>query len=287
MVERLQPLVMDSYPTSRQKILWITTPSNPGWNIFMFVETCKRNIRSPDVPHIDARIDNQSTTRYVILSLWAPFDSADTCYCVNCVLACWFRQHIPDLKVTIQFNHYLSSQELMYYKKKNDLYRFVSTGCCKPTCFRMPVTSKNWSAVCSEMLKIFIRSSYIPLLYLSCFGYCSKSMWLVGTKLNVSNGFSVTAKVIRIQIDSFYFICFITTMCSGIPKKCFDSFFDSEIKTFHCSILRSWDKPHRFCHVKTYFVDSSGVIHKHMFLFWSRGSVQVPNNDCSICCCSC
>lgn len=61
-------------------------------------------------------------------------------------------------------------------------------------------------------------------------------------------------------------LCYNVNPCS-LPKKGFDSFFYSQIKTFHGTILRARYQPHGFCHMKAYFIHSPFVIYKYMILF--------------------
>lgn len=53
---------------------------------------------------------------------------------------------------------------------------FVPRCCSQPDRFGMPIASEYWAAVRGKMLKITIRPSHVPLLYVTIFRYCCKHM---------------------------------------------------------------------------------------------------------------
>jgi len=51
-------LVEDTYSASREENLWISFPRQTSCNIPMLVKGSERNVRSPDIPDVDATVDN-------------------------------------------------------------------------------------------------------------------------------------------------------------------------------------------------------------------------------------
>lgn len=63
-----------------------------------------------------------------------------------------------------------------------------------------------------------------------------------------------------------------------VPRVSFRRFFQSQIKTFNRTVLRTRHQQIRFNTVKCNFVNSPPVVVEHMILFISGRPIQVPCN---------
>ena len=96
----------------------ISTVAQTCYNIFMFIESSKWDIRSSDIPNINAEIHEESTASDIESPLWAPLNSSHWCYRLNAVDVldfCWVVD-IPNLNRQRYKTHILSRKS--YFKTK-------------------------------------------------------------------------------------------------------------------------------------------------------------------------
>ena len=142
----------------------VTAPGNVRGQVAVLVEGGKGDKGSLDVPHIDSKVNAESTGAKIVSPGWPPSDPAHWTNCVDRILQTMMSitslaHCVPDLRWSVISNGQLTEIQHPY------LDCLVSTRCCQniPQ-LRMPVTGEHMIVVSRPLSLVNVMTRYCVLI---------------------------------------------------------------------------------------------------------------------------